>query len=75
MIARLAANGIAPVAAGGSFVVVDVGDAARFAAGMLARGVRVRDCTSFGLPAYVRLGVRGEDEVSRLVAAWQTVTP
>jgi len=75
MIARLAANGIAPVVAGGTFVVVDVGDARRFAETMLARGVRVRDCTSFGLPAYARLGVRTEPDVTRLVAAWQTVQP
>jgi histidinol-phosphate/aromatic aminotransferase/cobyric acid decarboxylase-like protein len=42
---------------------------------MLARGVRLRDCSSFGLPAYVRLGVRAEPDVTRLVAAWQTVAP
>jgi histidinol-phosphate/aromatic aminotransferase/cobyric acid decarboxylase-like protein len=70
MIARLAAIGVAPVAAGGSFVVVDVGDAQRFAAEMLARGVRVRDCASFGLPSLVRLGVRLDGDQERLLAAW-----
>ncbi|MCU1282073.1 MAG: hypothetical protein JWM53_5619, partial [bacterium] len=70
LIARLAAIGVVPVVAGGSFVVIDVGDAHRFAEAMLARGVRVRDCTSFGLPSLVRLGVRLEEDQERLVAAW-----
>lgn len=68
MIARL---GVAPAAAGGTFVVVEVGDAAAFSARLLARGIRVRDCTSFGLPSLVRLGVRGDDDQERLVAAWR----
>ncbi len=75
MLARLAAIGVVPVVAGGTFVVVDVGDARAFAADVLLRGVRVRDCASFGLPAYVRLGVRGDDDVSHLVAAWQATRP
>jgi histidinol-phosphate/aromatic aminotransferase/cobyric acid decarboxylase-like protein len=37
---------------------------------MLARGVRVRDCASFGLPELVRVGVRGDADQERLVAAW-----
>ena len=41
----------------------------------LARGVRVRDCASFGLPHLVRLGVRGEEDQARLWAAWQTLRP
>jgi histidinol-phosphate/aromatic aminotransferase/cobyric acid decarboxylase-like protein len=71
MLARLAAIGVTPVVAGGSFVVVDVGDARAFAAAMLARGVRVRDCASFGLPSLVRLGVRGDADQERLVRAWR----
>jgi histidinol-phosphate/aromatic aminotransferase/cobyric acid decarboxylase-like protein len=59
-----------PVAAGGTFVVADVGDARAFAERMLARGVRVRDCKSFGLPRLVRVGVRGDAEQARLVEAW-----
>ena len=70
LIARLAAIGVAPVVAGGPFVVVDVGDARRFADVMLARGVRVRDCSSFGLPRLVRLGVRLDADQERLIAAW-----
>ena len=69
-VARLAAIGVVPVAAGGTFVVVDVGDARRFGSAMLARGVRVRDCGSFGLPHLVRLGVRSDEDQQKLVAAW-----
>jgi len=70
LVARLAAIGVVPVAAGGTFVVADVGDARAFAERMLARGVRVRDCKSFGLPRLVRVGVRGDAEQARLVEAW-----
>ena len=70
LVERLAAIGVSPHAAGGSFVVVDVGDARAFAATMLARGVRVRDCSSFGLPSLVRLGVRGDADQERLLQAW-----
>jgi len=71
MVARLAAIGVMPVVAGGTFVVVDVGDARGFTAAMLARGVRVRDCSSFGLPRLVRLGVRSDEDQEKLVAAWR----
>ena len=53
-------------AAGGPFLLCRVGDAAAVTARLLAGGVRVRDCSSFGLPAHVRIGVRPEAEQSRL---------
>jgi histidinol-phosphate/aromatic aminotransferase/cobyric acid decarboxylase-like protein len=71
LVERLARLGVTPRAAFASFVVVDVGDAAAFSATLLARGVRVRDCTSFGLPSLVRLGVRSDEDQERLVAAWR----
>ena len=70
LVERLAALDVRPHAAFGSFVVVDVGDAGAFAAALLLRGVRVRDCTSFGLPSLIRLGVRSDEDQERLVAAW-----
>ena len=72
LVARLAAIGVVPFAAGGTFVVADVGDARRFAERMLARGVRVRDCTSFGLLHLVRVGVRGDADQAQLVEAWRS---
>jgi threonine-phosphate decarboxylase len=48
--------------------LVQAGDAARLRAGMLRRGVLVRDCASFGLPEWVRIAVprpRDRDPVLR----------
>jgi histidinol-phosphate/aromatic aminotransferase/cobyric acid decarboxylase-like protein len=47
-----------------------VDDAAAFARRLLERGCRVRDCTSFGLPKLVRIGVRLEHDQDRLTEAW-----
>lgn len=38
---------------------------------LLGRGIQVRDCTSFGLPAYIRLGTRREEDNRRLVEIWK----
>jgi histidinol-phosphate/aromatic aminotransferase/cobyric acid decarboxylase-like protein len=70
LVDRLASIGVTPRAAFATFVVVDVGDAGAFSAAMLARGVRVRDCSSFGLPSLVRVGVRSDEDQDRLLAAW-----
>lgn len=53
------------------FFLVEVGDAAATRAGLLHRGMLVRDCTSFGLPAFVRVATRRPEENERLVAAWR----
>jgi histidinol-phosphate/aromatic aminotransferase/cobyric acid decarboxylase-like protein len=73
LVARLERAGARVTAANGSFVVVDVGDGARVAAALLARGVRVRDCASFGLPSLVRVGVRGDEDQERLLQAWEAI--
>jgi histidinol-phosphate/aromatic aminotransferase/cobyric acid decarboxylase-like protein len=70
MLARLERIGVTPFSASGTFIVVDVGNASAFASEMQQSGVRVRDCSSFGLPALVRLGVRGDDDQELLIAAW-----
>jgi histidinol-phosphate/aromatic aminotransferase/cobyric acid decarboxylase-like protein len=57
-------------AAGGPFLVYDVGDAAAVCARLDALGVRVRDCASFGLPRHVRIGVRLEADQDVLARAW-----
>ena len=56
-----------------NFVLVRVEDGAAAARASLARRrVLVRDCTSFGLPAHIRLAVPDEAGLARLVAAWET---
>jgi histidinol-phosphate/aromatic aminotransferase/cobyric acid decarboxylase-like protein len=69
--ADLRTVGVRVVAERGSLVQVEVDDAGATAAALLERGCRVRDCSSFGLPRHLRLGVRPEAEQERLVAAWQ----
>ena len=56
-----------------NFILVDVGDAAAVRARLLQQGIVVRDCTSFGLPAHIRIGVRGLDDCRRLVRALESV--
>lgn len=59
-----------PVQAGAAnFILVEVGDAPASRSALLRRGLAVRDCTSFGLPRHIRVGVRRLDECERLVAA------
>ena len=62
---------VAPSAA--NFLLVKVGDAAAVRQALLREGVAVRDCTSFGLPQYVRIGVRNIEDCRRLVEATRRV--
>lgn len=52
-----------------NFVLAQVGDGPRFRGLMLARGVGVRDATSFGLPEWVRIAVPPEDALPALIEA------
>jgi threonine-phosphate decarboxylase len=53
------------------FFLVKVDDAAKTRSELLRRGILVRDCASFGLPAFVRIAARRPEENQRLVAAWR----
>lgn len=50
-----------------NYFVLDVGDARAFKKKLLTRGMQVRDCTSFGLPAHIRFSVRTDEENERLL--------
>ena len=53
-----------------NFLLVEVGNAAEIRLELLTRhGVCVRDCTSFGLPGHIRIGVRGMDDSRQLIEA------
>ena len=52
---------------GGNFVLVEVGDASAVAERCRRKGVLVRDCSSFGLPACVRVSCGTEEETRRAV--------
>jgi histidinol-phosphate aminotransferase len=53
------------------FFTVEVPSAQRAAAELLACGIRVRDCTSFGLPHHVRIATRLPAENQILVEQWR----
>jgi histidinol-phosphate aminotransferase len=55
--------------AAANFVLVHVGDASTFRRTLLQKGIVVRDCTSFGLPAHVRIACRLPAECLRLLDA------
>ena len=69
----LAAMGLPVTPSAANFLLVEVGDGAQLRADLLRRGIAVRACTSFGLPAHIRIAVRRRDECVRLVDALQRV--
>lgn len=52
-----------------NFVLVHVGNGAALRERLLWRGVQVRDCASFGLPEYIRIGVRLPEQCRQLLVA------
>ncbi len=66
----LRAAGVEVVEGRANFLLARVHDAPAFRHRLLARGVAVRDCSSFGLPQWVRIAVPREADLSRLVSAF-----
>ncbi|MFB6157560.1 MAG: histidinol-phosphate transaminase [Haloferacaceae archaeon] len=58
---------------GGNFVLAEVGDATAVTEAVKRRGVLVRDCTSFGLPACVRVSCGTREETGAAVRAMNAV--
>ena len=54
-----------------NYFLVKVGNARKFRAALLKHGILVRDCTSFGLPEYIRIAPRTMPECQKLIAAIQ----
>jgi histidinol-phosphate aminotransferase len=69
LVEQLRKSGFAPVGSAVPFFLLPVGDASRCRSKLLSNGLLVRDCTSFGLPAYVRISSRGKEENAILVDA------
>jgi len=61
--------GLSPLPSQTNFFLVKVGDAAKLSQALLKKGILVRDCTSFGLPNYIRLAPRAIAECQRLLTA------
>jgi histidinol-phosphate aminotransferase len=73
LVAGLEALGLPAVPSAANFLLVEVGSAAAFRRKLLQRRMLVRDCTSFGLPAYVRISPRTLPECRKLVRAIKEV--
>ena len=62
-----------PLPSDTNFFLVRVGDAKSFRTALLKQDIVVRDCTSFGLPEYVRIAPRTMPECQKLIAAIQAL--
>jgi len=69
LVSKLTALGYKLIPTDTHFFLLKAGDAALFKSRLLEKGVLVRDCTSFGLPAYVRISPRRMVDCRRLVKA------
>ncbi|HOF87727.1 MAG TPA: histidinol-phosphate transaminase [Armatimonadota bacterium] len=75
LIAGLRALGWDVLPSDAAFFLVRVGDAPGVARALLRHGCLVRDCTSFGLPAHIRISPRRPEENRRLLAAFAALPP
>lgn len=69
----LCALGLPPLPTSTHYFLVQVGDAAGFRRALLSHSVMVRDCTSFGLPDYVRISTRKAEDNALLLTAIKQV--
>ncbi len=65
--AKLSTLGFIVLPTSTTYALVKVDDAPVFRRSLLAHGLLVRDCTSFGLPQYVRIAARLPEENERLL--------
>jgi len=56
-----------------NFCLIDVGDARTVRKLLLHKRLLVRDCTSFGLPTYIRVATRQRDDWQQLLSALQEI--
>jgi histidinol-phosphate aminotransferase len=71
----LQALGLSPVPSAVHYFLLQVGDGATTRRRLLDHGILVRDCASFGLPAYIRIATRRPQENERLLRALREVLP
>lgn len=69
LVTGLQALHLAPEPSTTHFFLVNVGEAAAYRRTLLQGGLLVRDCTSFGLPAYLRIATRRPPDNAQLLTA------
>ena len=69
LVEELTLLGLSPLPSQTNFFLVEVDNVVEFRQALLQKGILVRDCASFGLPAYIRLAPRTLPECQRLIAA------
>ncbi len=67
--ARLTRTGFTVPPSSANFLLVQVGDGASWRSKLMKLGLCVRDCASFGLPEYIRVGIRSLPDCQRLADA------
>ena len=74
IIDELAALGLHFIPSAANFLLVNVSNAKKFRYMLLERHrIIVRDCASFGLPNYIRIGIRTKEDCKRLIAALREI--
>lgn len=73
LIDELSRLGLAPLPSDTHYFLVKVGNAREFRAVLLKNRIMVRDCTSFGLPKYIRIAPRTMLECQKLIAAIKVI--
>ena len=67
--------GLETVPTDANFLLIKVDKASKWRYLLLKKGIVVRDCTSFGLPNYIRVGIRVIEDCKILVKAISEVCP
>ena len=73
LIAGLSRLGLPPLPSEASFFLVKVNDGQEFRHRLLEQKMLVRDCTSFGLPGYIRIAPRTMPECQQLIKAIEQI--
>ena len=69
LLAQLSGMGFLVPPSAANFLLVEVGDGGSWRGKLMRRGLLVRDCSSFGLPEYIRVGLRSLPDCRRLAEA------
>ena len=75
LLTELHAMGVTVAPSSANFLLAKTGSATKVRLALLKRGICVRDCSSFGLPEYIRIGIRRKEDCQRLIVGLQEVIP